>query len=241
MGACSSERGEASVGTRSEGRGQGGGHQGPVRGLCTSISSVVPQIGQNVNMRNMSMGSSSERADRDSHALRCGNARCVVLGLRASASCFARSARAPACSWAASESLSETFAIHFLFLHASANTDTGQKNRAGLSAVAATVMSPALLLPCMYAPKDRRTNCEMAPDPCTKSCEWIMDTERTLGMQWGGGWRVRGWGNTFETIRELHHLAMMLGRRLLLYVSLTPIFPSCHPPFCPLVTRSYCV
>lgn len=51
-----------------------------------------------------------------------------------------------------------------------------------------------------------------------KQCDWLVDVQATLGVVWGGSEKAtRGWGNSFSYLRNLHELAAMLGRRLLVH------------------------
>ena len=49
-------------------------------------------------------------------------------------------------------------------------------------------------------------------------CGWVADLNRTISLQWGGRWKVTGWGNSFLVVAVLHAMAAMIGRRLELYV-----------------------
>ena len=74
---------------------------------------------------------------------------------------------------------------------------------------------------CRHAPPLRRALCEKPPLPTDgscdeKQCDWILDSEKTLGVVWGGSHgAARGWGNSVGYIRNIHEVAAMLGRRLL--------------------------
>jgi len=63
-------------------------------------------------------------------------------------------------------------------------------------------------------PPDNATLC----DDDHLRCGWVAGLNRTISIQWGGRWKVTGWGNSFLVIEGLHALAAMIGRRLELYV-----------------------
>ena len=74
---------------------------------------------------------------------------------------------------------------------------------------------------CAHAPPMRQAMCEKPRAPvdgqCDESqCDWILNSEKTLGVTWRGGHgAARGWGNSVGYIRNIHEVAAMLGRRLL--------------------------
>ena len=77
---------------------------------------------------------------------------------------------------------------------------------------------------CRLAPPAHRDACTL-PVPSTanascdeRQCAWLMDSKITLGVIWGGGHgATRGWGNSFTYLRNLHEVAAVLGRRLLVH------------------------
>ena len=80
--------------------------------------------------------------------------------------------------------------------------------------------------PCRLAPASALAACVAAPyhapsyaPACDESqCSWLVHSPRTLGVIWGGErGSVRGWGNSFSYLRNLHELAAILGRRLLVH------------------------
>ena len=86
---------------------------------------------------------------------------------------------------------------------------------------------------CVHSPRSceqltncaARARCAARPSCDTSSCDWVVNLTRTLTVPWGepdkrfpGKLRVRGWGNSFEPVAELHVLAARLGRRLLVDV-----------------------
>eukprot|EP00908_Phaeocystis_cordata_P022631 Transcript_5052.p1 GENE.Transcript_5052~~Transcript_5052.p1 ORF type:complete len:437 (-),score=67.85 Transcript_5052:51-1319(-) len=70
---------------------------------------------------------------------------------------------------------------------------------------------------CRHAPPASRTQCALPEgDGCAiRRCQWVEQLPRTFGIQFGPG--ARGWGNSYTYVRNLHEVAALLGRRLLLH------------------------
>lgn len=73
---------------------------------------------------------------------------------------------------------------------------------------------------CRVAPSSSYAACTSTQVSCSLAqCSWLLDSENTLGIVWGGArGATRGWGNSFSYVRNLHDVAAMLGRRLLIHL-----------------------
>ena len=103
------------------------------------------------------------------------------------------------------------------------------------------MLSPAICDPCRYVPATHQAACVSTAAPAVNSvgttlcdeqrCSWLVDSELTIGVQWGGGrGATRGWGNSFSYLRNLHEMAALLGRRLLVHPQ-RAYLPTAHVQF----------